>query len=120
MKTKEPPVADDQHQSQIAASLRLSEAKLAGILASAMDAIITIDEDQRIVLFNAAAEKMFRCPAAEALGESLDRFLPERFIVAHRDHIRVFGETKVTQRTMGKSRQLFGLRSDGEEFPIEA
>ena len=120
MKTEKPPVADDQHQSQIAASLRLSEAKLAGILASAMDAIITVDEDQRVVLFNAAAEKMFRCPAAEALGESLDRFIPERFRAAHREHIRVFGETNVTQRTMGKTRSLFGLRSDGEEFPIEA
>jgi two-component system, cell cycle sensor histidine kinase and response regulator CckA len=120
MKTEKPPVADDQHQSQIAASLRLSEAKLAGILASAMDAIITVDEDQRVMLFNAAAERMFRCPAAEALGERLDRFIPERFRAAHREHIRVFGETNVTQRTMGKSRQLFGLRSDGEEFPIEA
>src|SRR6266545_4028977 len=120
MKTEKPLVADDQHQSQIAASLRLSEAKLAGILASAMDAIITVDEDQRVVLFNAAAEKMFRCPAAEALRESLDRFIPERFRAAHREHIRVFGETNVTQRTMGKTRSLFGLRSDGEEFPIEA
>ena len=124
MKTNEPPVeapvAEDQHQSQIAASLRLSEAKLAGILASAMDAIITVDEGQRIVLFNAAAEKMFRCPAAEALGESLDLFIPERFRASHREHIRVFGETNVTQRAMGKLRSLFGLRSDGEEFPIEA
>ena len=72
MKPEKPPVSDDQYQSQIAASLRLSEAKLAGILASAMDAIITVDEDQRVVLFNAAAEKMFHCPAAQALGESLD------------------------------------------------
>jgi hypothetical protein len=63
---------------------------------------------------------MFRCPAAEALGESLDHFIPERFRAAHRGHIRVFGETNVTQRTMGKSSQLFGLRSDGDEFPIEA
>ncbi len=126
MKTKEPPIepiapiADDERQSQIAASLRLSEAKLAGILASAMDAIITVDENQRVVLFNAAAEKMFRCPADEALGESLDRFLPERFRVAHREHVHVFGETHVTRRTMGKARPLFGLRSDGEEFPLEA
>jgi len=57
----------------------LSEAKLAGILASAMDAVITGDEDQRVALFNAAAERMFRCPAAEALGESPDRFIPGRF-----------------------------------------
>ncbi|HKE03344.1 MAG TPA: PAS domain S-box protein, partial [Blastocatellia bacterium] len=120
MKTKEPSSADDQHQSRIAASLRLSEAKLAGILASAMDAIVTVDENQRVVLFNAAAEKMFRCTAEEALGESLDRFVPERFRAAHREHIRVFGETNVTQRTMGKTRSLFGLRSDSEEFPIEA
>src|SRR6266498_2924032 len=109
METEKPPVVDDQHQSQ-----------LAGILASAMDAIITVDEDQRVLLFNAAAERMFRCPAAEALGESLDRFIPGRFRAAHREHISVFGETKVTQRAMGKMRSLFGLRSDGEEFPIEA
>ncbi|MBO0863242.1 MAG: response regulator [Chloracidobacterium sp.] len=115
-----PPVSEDQYQSQIAASLRLSEAKLAGILASAMDAIITVDEDQRVVLFNAAAERMFRCPAAEALGESLDRFIPVRFRPAHRDHIRVFDKTNVTQRTMGSARTLFGQRSGGEEFPIEA
>jgi PAS domain S-box-containing protein len=124
MKTTEPAVAppfgEDQYQSQIAASLRLSEAKLAGILASAMDAIITVDEDQRVVLFNAAAERMFRCPAAEALGESLDRFIPERFRAAHREHVRVFDKTGVTQRTMGKARALYGLRSGGEEFPIEA
>src|SRR5215475_16220065 len=118
MKTTETPDAEGQYQSQIAASLRLSEAKLAGILVSAMDAIITVDEDQRVVLFNAAAERMFRCPAAEALGESLDRFIPERFRAAHREHIHIFGETKVTQRSMGKMRPLFAVRSDGEEFPI--
>src|ERR1051326_5853820 len=110
----------EQTESQIAASLRLSEAKLAGILASAMDAIITVDEDQRVVLFNAAAERMFRYPASEALGQHLDRFIPERFRVAHREHVRVFGDTRTSQRTMGKLRPLYGLRSDGEEFPIEA
>lgn len=115
-----PQTLDTQTQPQMAASLRLSEAKLAGILASAMDAIITIDENQQVVLFNAAAEKMFRCPAAEALGENLDRFIPERFRASHRDHVQVFGETKTTQRSMGKLRQLYGLRSDGEEFPLEA
>jgi PAS domain S-box-containing protein len=120
MKIPEAPVADDESKSQIAASLRMSEAKLAGILTSAMDAIITVDEDQRIVLFNSAAEKMFRCSAKEALGQSLDRFIPARFRTAHREHVRIFGETNVSQRTMGKLRPLYGLRADGEEFPIEA
>jgi|SRR5262245_7632798 len=120
MDIPDPPVGNDQNNRQIAASLRLSEAKLAGILASAMDAIITVDESQEIVLFNAAAERMFRCSAKDALGESLDRFIPDRFRQAHREHIRVFGETNVTQRTMGKMRPLYGLRADGEEFPIES
>lgn len=111
---------EQETNSQIAASLRLSEAKLAGILASAMDAIITVDENHLIVLFNSAAEKMFRCPAIEALGQHLDRFIPERFRVAHREHIRIFSDTNTTQRSMGKLRPLYGLRGDGEEFPIEA
>jgi two-component system, cell cycle sensor histidine kinase and response regulator CckA len=97
-----------------------TERRLAGVIASAMDAIITVDEDQRIVVFNAAAERTFGTPAAQALGERLDRFLPERFRAAHRDHVTVFGRTNVTRRTMGHLQSLFGLRASGEEFPIEA
>ena len=104
----------------MASSLRLSDARLAGILASAMDAIITVDENQCIVLFNEAAQKMFRCSAAEALGNPLDRFIPVRLRDAHRAHIREFGSTHVTQRAMGRLKTLAGLRSTGEEFPIEA
>lgn len=114
------PNSSQSADAQTASSLRLSEARLAGILASAMDAIITVDEDQRIVLFNAAAEKMFHCAAAEALGHTLDRFIPLRHRQVHRQHIEQFGRTQVTQRTMGKLKQLSGLRVDGEEFPIEA
>ena len=120
MSTEQLPPIEDRSNSQIAASLRLSEARLAGILASAMDAIITIDEEQQIVLFNAAAEKMFRRPATEALGQPLDIFIPLRFREAHRRHIHHFGETRVTQRAMGDLGPLSGLRPNGEEFPIEA
>ena len=93
---KNPEQTKEPTPSQVASSLRLSEARLAGILASAMDAIITVDADQRVVLFNAAAEKMFNCPSAEALGERLDRFIPTRFREAHREYIHQFGETQVT------------------------
>jgi hypothetical protein len=94
--------------------------RLHGILQSAMDAIITMDEEQRIVLFNEAAEKAFRCRAEEAIGGPLERFIPERFRAAHRAHVRRFGETRVTTRLMGATLALFGLRADGEEFPIDA
>ena len=85
-----------------------------------MDAIITVDENQKIVMFNAAAEKIFRCPAALAIGGPLDRFIPERFRAAHRGHVECFGITGATTRTMGGGLNLFGLRADGEEFPIDA
>ena len=57
-------------------ALRTSQSRLSSVIESAMDAILTIDESQRIVLFNQAAEKMFVCNAREALGQSLDRFIP--------------------------------------------
>jgi PAS domain S-box-containing protein len=97
-----------------------SEARLAGIIHSAMDAILTVDKQQRIVLFNPAAEKMFGCGAADALGQPLDRFIPERLRSAHARHIRDFGETHVTQRQVGRLGPICALRSSGEEFPIEA
>lgn len=93
---------------------------LSGIISSAMDAIISVDARQRICIFNAAAERMFRCPASEALGKPLDRFIPPRYREAHRERIREFGDTGVTMRAMEHLRPLSALRADGEEFPIEA
>ena len=90
------------------------------IIQSAMDAIITVDDRQNIVMFNAAAEKIFGCRVAEAIGAPLDRFIPERFRAAHRGHVRHFGETGTTTRMMGARLALLGLRSNGEEFPIDA
>ena len=98
-----------------------TEIHLAGIVASAMDAIIAVDENQRIVVFNPAAEKTFGCSAQEVMGQPLDRLIPERARTAHREHVARFGQTHVTKRTMGgRHDSLFGLRANGEEFPIEA
>ncbi|MCL4530005.1 MAG: PAS domain S-box protein [Chloroflexi bacterium] len=101
-------------------ALRDSESRLAGVIASAMDAIISIDSEQRIVMFNAAAEDMFRCPAGKAIGRPLEHFIPGRFRTAHRTHIKAFSETGITSRSMGELKPLSALRTDGEEFPIEA
>ncbi|MBI4196163.1 MAG: PAS domain S-box protein [Betaproteobacteria bacterium] len=113
-------ITDVTEHQQAQQQLRDSEARLNAIIGSAMDAIITVDEHQNIVLFNAAAEKIFRCPVHEATGASLDRFIPERFRTAHRAHIDRFGETGVTMRRMGEHIVLAGLRAEGEEFPIDA
>jgi len=97
-----------------------SEARLAAIVESAMDAIITVDATQHIVLFNRAAEQIFGCPRADALGSPVERFLPERFRAAHHEHVRRFGTDKLTARRMGDATTLSALRADGAEFPIEA
>ena len=106
--------------NQVKQALRDSQARLAGIIDSAMDAIITVDNEQRILVFNLAAEKMFRCPALEAIGESLEHFIPDRFRAIHSSHIQSFGQTGVSTRAMAGARAVYGLRSGGEEFPIEA
>jgi PAS domain S-box-containing protein len=98
----------------------VGHARLAGIVDSAMDAIVTVDAGQRVALFNAAAEAMFRCPAAEAVGSPLDRFIPERFRAAHREHFQKFCDSGATARSARHLGILSGLRADGEEFPIEA
>jgi PAS domain S-box-containing protein len=97
-----------------------SRAQLSGIIESAMDGIITIDSDQRILLFNAASEKIFGCSAAEAVGQPIDRFIPTRYRDFHREQILRFGETNVTSRSMETQFPITGLRVDGMEFPIEA
>lgn len=113
-------VRDLSERAQAKAALETSQARLTGIIESAMDAIVSVNENMVVVLFNAAAEQMFGCPISEALGQPLDRFLPDRFHNEHQKYIRAFGQTGVTNRTMGALGDIMGRRMDGTEFPIEA
>ena len=72
------------------------------------------------LVFNAAAEKIFGCPAADAIGYPLDRFLPAQYREAHRNHVHRFGNTGETSRSMYSPGTLMGLRANGEEFPLDA
>lgn len=101
-------------------ALRESQDRLAGLIASAMDAVIAVDTGQRIILFNPAAEQMFGCSASEAIGSPLERFIPAHLRELHRAHINNFGSTGVTARRMGQLGALSGVRANGDEFPIEA
>jgi len=111
---------DISDRSKAGRAILESRQRLEGIVNSAMDAIITIDEQQRVVLFNPSAERMFGCSAQDALGKSVSHFIPERFRDRHDEHIRRFRKTGVTNRRMGALGAISGLRASGEEFPIEA
>ncbi len=100
--------------------LQASEDRLAGIVGSAMDGIIAVDEDRRIVLFNAAAEQMFGCTQDEAVGTVIDRFIPERFRSEDGAYMHRFGESGATTRAMGTPDALWAVRTNGQEFPMEA
>jgi len=113
-------VRDVSAAKQAERELAQSRARLAGIVESAMDAIITVDERGSIVVFNDAASKMFGCDAAQARGQLLERFIPPRFRAEHAQRMRRFGAGAPTARSMGFPGEIWALRSDGREFPVEA
>ncbi|MEA5535533.1 PAS domain S-box protein [Crocosphaera sp. XPORK-15E] len=96
-----------------------SQARFAGILDNANEAIISIDENQNITLFNHAAEKTFGYTAEEVLGQPFNLLIPPRFTDYHQQHIETFGETPETARQMGGRRPVFGQRKDETEFLAE-
>jgi len=100
--------------------LQVSQASVSGILETASDAIISVNVNQQITLFNRAAEKIFGYTAAEAVGQSLDRLLPKRFVALHHQHVSTFNEQNGNTRRMGDRSEIFGRRKDGTEFPAEA
>jgi PAS domain S-box-containing protein len=95
-------------------------ARLAALLDSAMDGIISVDDSQRIVMYNQAAEKIFGWTAAEVRGKPLDLLIPQRYRGGHAQQVRRFGATGTTSRRMGDNTVLYALRKDGSEFPIDA
>jgi PAS domain S-box-containing protein len=102
---------DEQHMGNL---------RLANIVNNAADAIISVDENQRIVQFNRGAETIFGYRAAEILGEPLDRLLPSHLAEVHRRHVAGFAAGDDSARHMGERRELAGRRKDGSEFPAEA
>jgi len=99
---------------------RLTEFLLADIVAIAADAIICIDAEQQVTLFNDGAEQIFGWTADEMMGKPLELLLPERFRAGHHAHVERFGRSKENARRMGERREIAGLRKNGEEFPAEA
>jgi len=101
-------------------ALSASRRRYTGIFESAMDAMISIDTEYRIVLFNPAAEKMFGSAAAEVIGTSINGFIPEHFRTVYAEYMQ---KAVLKADIPRKIRQLPAItccRSNGEEFPVEA
>lgn len=113
-------IRDVSERKRATRDMAESRLRLASVVESAMDAIITIAADQRIELYNAAAEAMFGWPEAEALGMPLETLIPQRLRDAHAAEVLAFAASGATTRTGAKPGSLIGLRRNGEEFPIEA
>ncbi|MEQ8385031.1 MAG: PAS domain S-box protein [Coleofasciculus sp. A1-SPW-01] len=109
-----------QTRHQAEQELRASQARFAGILEIASDGIISVDANQHIILFNQGAEKMFGYRVSEVLGQPLDLLLPNRYTLAHHQHIKTFNHSQGKARRMGERQAIFGRRKDGTEFPAEA
>ncbi|MBS1191724.1 MAG: sensory transduction histidine kinase, partial [Rhodocyclaceae bacterium] len=97
-----------------------SQARLAELIESNIDAIVCIDTGQRIVLANPAASSMFRCRAEDMIGRPYEGFIPERFRATYQENLRHLMENGNLTRARRQAGTFLGLRADGEEFPLEA
>ena len=98
----------------------INDAILAGVATISADAIICVDDAQKIIFFNEGAESIFGYKADEVMGKPLEMLIPDRFRATHATHVRRFGQSNVRARRMGERGQILGLRKGGEEFPAEA
>jgi PAS domain S-box-containing protein len=116
-------LVEENHSLREAIRLQTDQAELAfmesNMIASAMDAILIIDESHNIVQFNIAAEEVFGYRASEAVGKSIHMLLPEQFRERHIQHIQDFGKTGSTSRNTRELRTRTGLRANGQVFPLE-
>lgn len=103
-----------------AAQLRRSEARFAGILHMAPEAIITIDINQHITLFSQSAARIFGYEAEEVLGHHLEILIPEAVRDIHRTHVTDFSQSTDDRRQLQSIRGIYGQRKDGRQFPAEA
>lgn len=115
------PVALELARRREITARKLVELRLNSILSIAQEAIIAIDVDYRIVVFNKGAEKIFGYETDEVIGESLDILLPDNIRRRHGELMARFMESNEMSRLMDQRiGKLVGQRKDGGEFPIEA
>jgi len=101
-------------------ALLCSSDRLAEVLDLAGDAIVSVDDGRRIILFNRGAEELFGYSVAEVSGQPVDILLPERLAGAYQQHMEEFARSSVTATRIGERGEIQVRRKDGTEFPAEA
>lgn len=108
---------------QAADDLLIHKQRLTGVIETAMDGIITINDQHQIILVNPAAASIFGYEVIDLMGASLDIVIPMRHRHVHGSHVNQFGERGTTRRKMGSrfdDYYVTGLHANGTEFPLEA
>ncbi len=108
---------------ETANELLIHKQRLVGVIETAMDGILTIDDHYQIILVNPAAARVFGYEVDQLIGKSIDVVIPMRHRSVHTKHVESFGHHGTTRRQMGTSFEDFyvtGLHANGSEFPIEA
>ncbi len=111
------------HLQATTTALHHSQARLIGIIENATDAIITADESQAIILANPSAAAMFGTTVEAMQGSPIEKYIPVRHRKGYQGYVKHFGKVRISFFKMGKSYtdyDVTGLRTNGEEFPIEA
>ncbi|MEE9177110.1 MAG: PAS domain S-box protein [Acidimicrobiia bacterium] len=111
-------IRDVSERVAMTTKLEHSQQRLEAILRSANDAIVSVDEEGRVVLWNSHASQLFGYTSDEMVGQPLTAVIPERFWSQHSNGIRrVVGGGE--HHVIGKTVELAGLKKGGHEFPIE-
>jgi PAS domain S-box-containing protein len=106
--------------ARIAESLRASQRRFSGILAISAEAVISMDANQRITLYNRAAESIFAYTPEEVLGKPMELLIPARFRQVHNEHVARFATSEKNSLLMSDRQHVLGLRKDGSEFHMDA
>jgi diguanylate cyclase (GGDEF)-like protein/PAS domain S-box-containing protein len=104
---------------QLTHELEVSTSRFRSVVDAAYDAIITIDQQHCITLFNRAAENLFGYSAEEMLGQPITTLLPERYRGNHSQYVHQFARSPVRSRQMDERNRVYGLHRDGTLLPVE-
>jgi len=109
-----------RHRAVAVETMEAQRERLIAIVDSALDVVISVDDDGRVVMMNPIAEEVFQRRESQTPGQPLELLIPKRFHAYHRRHLKEFADEHVARKRVLDGGLIYGLRADGSEFPAEA